>query len=282
MKSLKHKIDRRGTLHLYEQAATVIREYILANQLGAGDPLPSTLDIASAMGINHLTVRKALQKLVDNDVITTIPGRGIYVAEGAVQKRVLCVGGVDPADGDVSPFYARSLRLFREKLTDAGYTMDEVWLSDWTDKTRSYCRPELFERYCGFVFLAGDYDHELFQYVRQHEQPYVHLSTGQLLRDRLVTTPDMFEVVCQMLDYFASRGHDVVQAFKIKARTQRSDGLDRIHVKARALNMRVRLSWLPEMRRKSMFIRAADQLAGELLASQRMPQAICITSLSCS
>jgi len=51
-----------------------------------GDPLPSVRQVASDYQINHLTVSKAYQELVDMQLVEARRGMGMYVMPGAQEK----------------------------------------------------------------------------------------------------------------------------------------------------------------------------------------------------
>jgi len=56
---------------------------ILDGVLKEGDPLPSVRNVAAEYRINPLTVLKAYQQLVDEDLVETRRGLGMFVKEGA-------------------------------------------------------------------------------------------------------------------------------------------------------------------------------------------------------
>jgi len=56
---------------------------ILDGVLKEGDPLPSVRNVAAEYRINPLTVLKAYQQLVDEDLVEMRRGLGMFVKEGA-------------------------------------------------------------------------------------------------------------------------------------------------------------------------------------------------------
>jgi GntR family transcriptional regulator len=56
---------------------------ILDGVLKEGDPLPSVRNVASEYRVNPLTVLKAYQALVDEDLVETRRGLGMFVKTGA-------------------------------------------------------------------------------------------------------------------------------------------------------------------------------------------------------
>ncbi|MEP6604229.1 MAG: GntR family transcriptional regulator [Spartobacteria bacterium] len=56
---------------------------ILDGVLKEGDPLPSVRNVAAEYRVNPLTVLKAYQELVDEQLVETRRGLGMFVKEGA-------------------------------------------------------------------------------------------------------------------------------------------------------------------------------------------------------
>src|SRR5687768_3709126 len=56
---------------------------ILDGVLKEGDPLPSVRTVAADYRVNPLTVLKGYQQLVDDDLVETRRGRGMFVKPGA-------------------------------------------------------------------------------------------------------------------------------------------------------------------------------------------------------
>ena len=67
---------------IYKQLADKISDYILQGIYKDGDILPSVRQISSEYEINHITVSKAYQTLVDLGVLEMKRGRGMYIIEG--------------------------------------------------------------------------------------------------------------------------------------------------------------------------------------------------------
>ena len=71
---------------IYRQHHDRLVELILEGAYREGDALPSIRDISGQHRINHLTVAKALQMLVDERLVEKRRGVGMYVAQGASSK----------------------------------------------------------------------------------------------------------------------------------------------------------------------------------------------------
>jgi GntR family transcriptional regulator len=68
---------------IYRQLRDLVAEMILDGVLGEGDPLPSVRQVAAEYRVNHLTVLKGYQQLVDERLVESRRGRGMFVNDGA-------------------------------------------------------------------------------------------------------------------------------------------------------------------------------------------------------
>lgn len=71
---------------IYRQLRERIVSLILSGVFKEGDALPSVRQVASDYQINHITVSKAYQELVDMQLVESRRGMGMYVLAGAQQK----------------------------------------------------------------------------------------------------------------------------------------------------------------------------------------------------
>jgi GntR family transcriptional regulator len=68
---------------IYRQLRDRVVALILDGLLNEGDPLPSVRNVAAEYRINPITVLKAYQELVDEQLVETKRGRGMFVRTGA-------------------------------------------------------------------------------------------------------------------------------------------------------------------------------------------------------
>jgi GntR family transcriptional regulator len=68
---------------IYRQLRDRVVAMILDGILVEGDPLPSVRTVAAEHRVNHLTVLKGYQQLVDEQLVETRRGRGMFVRPGA-------------------------------------------------------------------------------------------------------------------------------------------------------------------------------------------------------
>jgi len=75
---------------IYRQLRDHVIEMILDGVLKEGDPLPSVRTVAAEYRVNPLTILKAYQQLVDEDLVEKRRGLGMFVRTGA--REVLLEG----------------------------------------------------------------------------------------------------------------------------------------------------------------------------------------------
>src|SRR6202030_1836681 len=68
---------------IYRQLRDRVVDMILDGVLKEGDPLPSVRNVAAEYRVNPLTVLKAYQELVDEELVETKRGRGMFINAGA-------------------------------------------------------------------------------------------------------------------------------------------------------------------------------------------------------
>ena len=71
------------TQPIYHQLHERVVAMILDGILNEGDALPSVRTVAAEYRINHLTVLKAYQQLVDEQLVEMKRGRGMFINVGA-------------------------------------------------------------------------------------------------------------------------------------------------------------------------------------------------------
>ena len=95
---------------IYRQLRDRVVAMILEGALKEGDPLPSVRSVAADYRVNPLTVLKAYQGLVDEGLVESRRGLGMFVKEGA--RNVLLEGERDRFLGEEWPrVYATIQRL---------------------------------------------------------------------------------------------------------------------------------------------------------------------------
>ena len=68
---------------IYRQIRDLVIAMILDGVLKEGDPLPSVRQVAAEYRVNPLTVLKSYQQLVDDQLVESKRGRGMFINAGA-------------------------------------------------------------------------------------------------------------------------------------------------------------------------------------------------------
>ena len=69
-----------GRAPIYLKLAQTLRQRIVAGEIGAGDALPSERDLCDILGASRVTVRKAIETLINEGLIVRKQGSGTFVA----------------------------------------------------------------------------------------------------------------------------------------------------------------------------------------------------------
>lgn len=103
-------LDGASHAPLYQQLQRVLRDAIQKKKLGPDDALPAERDLAEEYAVSRITVRKALDGLVSEGLLTRRQGAGTFVA-ARVEKSF------------------SKLSSFSEDMISRGRTPHSVWLS---------------------------------------------------------------------------------------------------------------------------------------------------------
>ncbi len=77
--TLSLPIDRNSPVPLYHQLALLLEGVIHSGALAPGTKLDNELELASRLRIARVTVRSALQHLVEAGLVVRTPGSGTHV-----------------------------------------------------------------------------------------------------------------------------------------------------------------------------------------------------------
>ncbi|MFN2136057.1 MAG: GntR family transcriptional regulator [Candidatus Promineifilaceae bacterium] len=75
----REQIDRDAYEPAYAQLANILRRQIAEGAFRPGDQLPSEAELCRAYGISPMTVRRSINLLSDQGVVSTAQGRGTFV-----------------------------------------------------------------------------------------------------------------------------------------------------------------------------------------------------------
>lgn len=75
-------LSNSSDMPIYEQISSQVKAQILSGVLTAGAKLPSIRALASDLGVNVITTKRAYADLEQLGFICTVQGKGCFVAEG--------------------------------------------------------------------------------------------------------------------------------------------------------------------------------------------------------
>lgn len=78
-------IDVMSRVPVYEQIIKQVEEQVLTGILKEGDKLPSVRSLSVKLSINPNTIQKAYTELDRRQMIITVPGKGSFISQKAVE-----------------------------------------------------------------------------------------------------------------------------------------------------------------------------------------------------
>ena len=110
LEELRSGIESAGKGLLYEKLAEVLRTAISAGRFRIGQTIPAERELAEKLGISRVTVRRAIEMLVTEGLLTVRRGAGAYVSPRIQQPLSQFIG-------------------FSEDMKRRGYMPGSRWIS---------------------------------------------------------------------------------------------------------------------------------------------------------
>jgi GntR family transcriptional regulator len=102
---------------IYKQLRELVVQRIIDGSFREGEAVPSVRQVATDYQINHLTVAKAYQELVDEGLLEKRRGLGMFVIEGAQQALT---------GNEQQKFLEEELPALVERIRMLGVNLDRV------------------------------------------------------------------------------------------------------------------------------------------------------------
>ncbi|KFX19734.1 GntR family transcriptional regulator [Pectobacterium betavasculorum] len=80
------KLDTDSALPLYKQLEQKIKSAILDGKFKAGQKIPTELELSQNYQVSRITVRKALESLTRDNLLTRVSGKGTFVSAEKFQR----------------------------------------------------------------------------------------------------------------------------------------------------------------------------------------------------
>ena len=108
-------VDVMSRVPVYEQIIKQVEEQVLTGILKEGDKLPSVRSLSVKLSINPNTIQKAYTELDRRQLIITVPGKGSFISEKAIE-----VVGANSREK------MTELNKIIRELALAGFTKEEI------------------------------------------------------------------------------------------------------------------------------------------------------------
>ena len=82
-------LDKNSATPLWEQLEGILKERIDSGVWTAGDRIASENELSREFEISRMTVRSVLSRLVQEDLLYRVPGKGTFVSEEKIEKKHL-------------------------------------------------------------------------------------------------------------------------------------------------------------------------------------------------
>lgn len=104
-------LERTSRIPLHAQMEKLMRGKLSSGEWEPGRAIPSENELSRLYGVSRMTVRNVITKLVQEELLERIPGKGTYVRESKISTKALSYGGV------------------REQLEEMGYEVTTKLIS---------------------------------------------------------------------------------------------------------------------------------------------------------
>jgi len=199
---------------LYRRVESYIEALIHGGGIRPGDPIPSVSKLAQTLGVNGLTVQRAIRELTFRRVLVTSQGKGTFVAEGAV-RRVLWISGENLFSGNVSSYHLDLYRHAAKECEKHRVMIEPVWLEPYRPFDAVLASNGGEQGILGYLFCACMQAHRLLEHVVARGHPFVNISSTHHGKPRCVH-PDFAQADRLALEYLRSQGVSQIETLGIR------------------------------------------------------------------
>lgn len=89
-------IDNMSRKPVYEQIIAQTEKFLLTGILKPGDAMPSVRSLSISLSVNPNTIQKAYSQLDDRKIIHSVPGKGSFVCDDALDYLAKSKKGMIP------------------------------------------------------------------------------------------------------------------------------------------------------------------------------------------
>lgn len=203
-------IQKLKTRNLYE----TLKTQIMTQELPESSKLPSESELISKYGVSRYGARKAIDKLVSENLVVKHQGKGCFVLplQNPIKpfnnsKQILLI-----ASRAEHFYFLKSINGIERALQESGYTLT-IKLSNYnSDIEASLFKAALKENYAGFlIFPSGSaYIYTnlyLYRYIESHKIPCIILGNRIPCVNLPSVVTDDYMGGHLAADYFIAKGH---------------------------------------------------------------------------
>jgi len=168
------------------------------------DKLPGERALAEQLGFSYMTIRKAIDNLVNEGILYKIPTKGTYVADKKNnRKQTLTIGyflDSSVQSGVSSPYYSMIFNALEKQAAQHGYSL--VYFSDISENKLR----EILKRLDGVIATCFPRVEDIIEDIKENV-PVVALDNSAADKSIPSVIIDNFNADVDSVDYIYSLGH---------------------------------------------------------------------------
>ena len=193
-----------------EEIAETLRKAILHGKLAPGSAIMSERKLAEIYNVTHVTARKATQKLVNENLIVKIHGKGAFVSE---KNTTESVGFILCGRQRTAPFYFDLVSGIERELDKRGCNLVLSGINDYKDEADI---PRMLkEKIVGGVFITGVAPEKLLKFLRKNDIKHILIAHQTAYDGKSdVVASDERDGGYKAAEYLLKKGHREIAIFR--------------------------------------------------------------------
>lgn len=125
---IKMDLKDSSQIPLYSQLKQAIKEDIRNDKYKIGEQLPTEMELCEEFNVSRVTVRRAIQELVQEKVLYRKQGKGTFVSEAKIKRELVSLGGF--SDVAIQSGQEPSSQILKNRVRKAGQQLAELFNID--------------------------------------------------------------------------------------------------------------------------------------------------------
>jgi len=121
-------LKETSQIPLYSQLKQVIKEDIRENKYKVGEQLPTEIDLCKKYNVSRVTVRRAIQELVKENILNRRQGKGTFVNVGKIKRELISLGSF--SDIAIQSGQEPSSNIIEYRIREMGEELAELFNDD--------------------------------------------------------------------------------------------------------------------------------------------------------